>query len=284
VSTELNTALIGDTDAGATRVIAELGALATKPRELKAGETYAIPDGDGGVKFQKVDDLPANPLRIKSARTVSDVTSFVDYVNRHGNGNTEVWADRAHSTVVAIIDGHASVDSDGLGRPGYEAHKVTLVLEHTPSWLAWAKFDRKLISQETFAEHIEENTLDVLAPDSATMLEIAQSFQATRGVDFGQTTRLSNGETSIKYSESLDGKAGRKGDLVIPDEFTLGLIPYLGGTGHKVQAKFRWRLREAELSLGYNLVRADLILEEAFTDVLAVVTASITPPLFYGRP
>jgi uncharacterized protein YfdQ (DUF2303 family) len=287
--TELNTIFPANVESSVTdvRTIAELGALSTKPRIVEDGKTYVVPGKDGGVELVKVPDEAEHPLGIKAARTVTDARSFIDYVNRHSDEHTEIWADQKRSTIVAVIDSHASAEIilGAGGRPGYERHKLTLTLEHTPSWLAWAKLDREQVAQEVFAEHIEENIADVLKPAAADLLELAQTFQATRGVEFGQSTRLSNGEFQIVYSETLDGKAGRKGDVVIPDEILLGLIPYLGGEGYQIPAKFRWRLRDSVLTLGYSLVRPDVILEKAFADVLNVVRAGITDrPIFLGRP
>lgn len=272
---------------GSVPTIAELGALSTKPRMLHPATDYAVPDGAGSVKVIRTDDPALHPRFIGAARTVGDATSFINYVTRHAGAHTEVYADLARASIVAVIDSHDAASNEGATRPGHEKHKVTLVLEKTPSWQAWAKLDNKLVSQEQFAEHIEENFVDVTRPEAADLLELAQTFHATRGVEFGQSTRLSSGETQIQYAEKLDGKAGRSGEIAIPDEIGLALVPFVGSTvAYSIVAKFRWRLNQAQLGLGYKLIRPERILEDAFNDILKEITAGVPEgvPVFHGRP
>ncbi len=266
-----------------TRTIAELGARAAKPQRVERGEIYLVNDGHGGKELIETPDVPEFAEAAVNHRTVTNDAAFIAYVNRHGCDQTEIWADQKHNRIVGVVDAHASNEASASERFGHEQHYVTLSLEHTPAWSAWVN-GQGLSGQAKFAEHIEEYAENVFSPPSAELLEIAQTLQGSRKAEFTSGTRLSNGEFQFAYVEDLQGKAGKNGQLTIPEEFELGLAPYLGGAAYKVVAKLRWRLDGGNVQIGYKLIGIDRILEEAFKEIVTAVTAGVTYPVFDGRP
>lgn len=278
-----------DTEASAVANIAVQG---VEPHPIEAGVLVTVPDGRGGVKVIDTDQYADHPRATKAKRTVTDAASFVAYVERHGTDATEVWADTPNSTVVAVIDAH-----EGAGKPaGWEGHKLTLALEKTDAWKAWTKADGQWFQQLDFAEFIEDRASDVKTPSSADLLELAQSFQAHRKVDFESSERMKDGQTNLAFKETVAAKAGQKGNIVIPDELLLVLKPYVGGPAYHVFARFRYRLNGAQLALGIVLQRPQEILDAAFADVVTAIRegekardgwpehGGISQPIFYGRP
>lgn len=277
------------TEAGTAAILAQQAA---EPKLLEPGVLYAHLGGDGGIILADTDAYAEHPRRAKAKRTVTTAASFVAYLERHATDATEVYADTPNSTVVAVIDSHEGADLPA----GWEGHKLTLSLEKTDAWLAWAKADGQWFDQITFAEFIEDRASDVKTPTSAELLELAQSFQAHRKVEFESSERMKDGQTNLQFKETVTAKAGQKGNIVIPDELLLVLKPYVGGPAYHVFARFRYRLNGAQLVLGVVLQRPQEILDAAFADVVTAIRegekardgwpehGGISQPIFYGRP
>lgn len=273
------------TDVDSARTIAALGAAASGPVEVIAGHSdthFIVENGSGGKEVLTVTALGTHTDRAVSNRTVANDAAFISYVNRHGDAQTEIWADQAQNKVVGIIDAHQAVGADS-DRFGWERHKVTLALEHTPAWKAWVG-NQGLKRQADFAEHIEEYAEHVYVPTGGELLEIAQTLQGTRNAEFRAGTKLSTGESQFQYVEDIKGQAGKSGNLTIPEQFELGLAPYIGGAAYKVVAKLRWRLDGGSVVIGYKLIGIDRILEEAFKEITETITAGVEFPVFHGRP
>lgn len=255
-------------------VVAELADLSAEAQRepVAAGEVYLVRGEDGEVRITDTDAYAEHPRHEVATRTVTDAKSFVDYVNRHRRPGTEVFAHTATSSVVGVIDSHEATG----GEPGWQKHKVQLVLEHTKSWLAWTGRDlgtdsRAWFDQAEFAEFIEQNALDVRNPEHGTLIDIATTFEAKQKADFESAVREHDGSVRFGYVETVAAKAGQKGELTIPKEFELALRPYIGGPVYKVIASFRYRIGAQGLRLGYALQRPEVILEAAFTDIVTEI-------------
>lgn len=273
-------------------VVAVLAQQAAEPNILEPGVLYAHLGSEGEIILADTDHYAEHPRRAKAKRTVTSAASFVAYVDRHATAATEVYADTPNSTVIAVLDSHEGADLPA----GWEGHKLTLSLEKTDAWTAWAAADGKWLQQLEFAEFIEDRASDVKEPTAADLLELAQSFQAHRNVEFESSERMKDGQTNLAFKETVTAKAGQKGNIVIPDELLLVLKPYVGGPAYHVYARFRYRLNGAQLSLGIVLQRPQEILDAAFADVVTAIRdgeqardgwpahGGITQPIFYGRP
>ena len=180
--------------------------------------------------------------------------------------------------------------------PGWEGHRVSLVLEQSVAWQTWTAHNGQWLDQLAFAELIEQRMIDVADPDGGTLLEIVQSFHATTDVQFKSGTRLNSGEIQFTYEETQEARAGRKGDLTIPDHFVLVMRPYVGGPAYRIRASLRYRVKPDGIKLGFVLERPEEVLEAAFKDVVGIIrdgaeatderpaVQPITAPMFYGQP
>lgn len=269
-------------------VVRNLAYEASIPEALDPGRLYAIPDGDGGLTILDTDKYAPRPRRVSGKAIVRDPVSFLNYYDKHSEGElrSEVWADRESSTITAVFDAPGTAGTSEEHRPGWSEHTAQLKLRHTIAWEAWKNSDGKLLPQAQFAELIEDRAVDIVEPQSATMLEIAQSFQATRKVDFESGQRLSDGELKFQYKEEVNSTAGKKGDLTIPEIFVLGLKPYEDGKAYRVKARLRWRIQDSRLVIGYKLERPEDILEDAFNEIVTEVKAGIggESNVFFGKP
>lgn len=223
------------------------------------------------------------PDRKRGTFTVQDADSFVAYLDKHALPQTEVWADLIGTRIVAVINAHMGQTGDGIeDYAGWQDHRVTYSVKPTKSWETWLKYDGELLDQASFAEIIEDRAIDVVLPSGADMLELAQSFQATTGVSFESSKALSSGERQLEYKETIDARAGKRGQLTIPKEFALALVPFEGADAFKVIARFRYRITNGVLRLGYRLQRPEDVVREAFLSVVDKVAEEIDAPVFRG--
>lgn len=272
-------------------------ALAVEGEEIEPGTVYAIPDGPGKYRITDTDTYAAHPRHRSAARRLGTAASFVDYVNRHRQEGTEVYAHAATSTLIAILDSHAAPLTES-GEAGWQKHTAELLLETTPSWKAWESHDGGWMSQEEFAEFVEERALDIRDPDHATLADIATTFEATKSADFASGTRLQSGAVRFEYVETVAARSGQKGDLEVPAKLQLAVKPYIGGPTYALTAAFRYRIGSGGLRLGFRLERPEAVLESAFADIIEILqigreatdTSPALPslhsdvPIFFGKP
>jgi uncharacterized protein YfdQ (DUF2303 family) len=264
---------------GEAQTIADVAIRTVAPAELEPGKFYAFHTASG---VQKVDltgpEHTGQPPRKHGTTTVRDTASFHAYFTKHADDSSEVYADAEKLTVTAVLDAH---QADGARWSG---HRLALVLRTTEAWKQWQHFDGQLTDQETFAEFLEDHLPELLDPSSAEMLEIAQSIQATTKVDFQSGTRLATGQRQLQYVETVNAKAGQKGQLTIPEQFTIGLVPFEGSEGYRLTARLRYRITDRGLLIGFKLERPADILRTAFMDVVTAIGEQIEQPVMNGTP
>lgn len=291
-------------------IIAQLSQQAVLPRQLEEG-IYAILDADGAVQiietagYQQTRERnwehenADGPTQVERDVVVQDVPSFLHYLTRntvhfdpselarvgatevgpsagyaHGKGSLEVWANIDARKVTGILDG---VD-------GWRNHACTLQLRLSREWVEWAAIDGKLLKQAEFAQFIEDNLSTIAEPDGAKLLDICQTLRANTSVQFKSQTILANGQRQLRYEETVEAKAGQKGDLTIPGELTLVLRPFQGSAGVPITARFRFQIRDGVLTMGVKLAEPDMALEDAFDAIVRQVADGVPVPVLYGRP
>lgn len=272
------------------QAILNVGLVAAKPTLFRDGDVaaFVLPPGS---KVELVDLIEqsathqSGPERKAGAFTVHDAESFVAYMAKHVLPESEVWSDAVHSRIVGVINAHSGISSDGADFSecaGWGDHRVTYGVKKTPAWEAWIARDGNLMDQAGFAELIEDRLVDIIRPDAADMLELAQNFEANIGVRFESSRLLSSGERQLTYKEDVQASAGRSGQLEIPRDFELGLIPFEGASGQRITARFRYRITDGALRIGYKLDRPEDVLRDAFESVVQSVAAGVTVKVYRG--
>lgn len=264
---------------GEAQTIVDTATRAAEPHQLEPGKVYAFNTPSG---VHKVDltgpEYRDVPERKTGTTTVRDVGSFTHYYGKHADNDSEIYADAERLTVTAVLDAHTETG------PRWGGHRLHLDLRESDAWQQWTRSDGTLMSQEKFAEFIEDHLPELIEPDSATMLEIAQSLQATTSVDFQSGHRLQDGQRQLKYVETTQAKAGAKGELTIPEVFTVGLVPFDNSEGYRLTARLRYRISGSELSIGYKLERPKDVQAAAFADVLEQISGDIGVTVMTGTP
>ncbi|WEH40761.1 DUF2303 family protein [Streptomyces sp. AM 2-1-1] len=252
------------------------------PAALDPGKVYSLVTPDG--RAHRIDltgpEFTGIPARKSGTTTVRDVDSFMAYFDKHGDDDTEVYADVERRTITAVLDAHTAGDARWGG------HRLQLSLRETTAWRAWTSMDGQLVPQGQFAEFIEDNLVDLVEPTAATMLELAESFEVTTSAEFQSSQRLDSGARKFSYVEEQTGKAGHKGDITIPATLTLALRPFEGSEPYKVTARFKYRLDKAkgELRLGFKIERPGDILTAAFEDIRTLIDSDVPMAVLNGAP
>jgi uncharacterized protein YfdQ (DUF2303 family) len=269
-------------DQAAVEAIANLGEAAADPKELEVGSYYVATALDGS--FHEIDltgdSYRDQPRRKTGTVVVRDVDSFATYwAKHHESGRSEVYADRDKLTVSAVLDAYGSAAAE----TGWRQHRLVLQLKHTKAFLAWAGHDGDEMAQEQFAEFLEDNRLDIFDPPAAEMLEVAQSIQSVVKADFAAGFRLVDGQRRIAFTESIESKAGERGELAIPAEIVLRLLVFEGASGaDELRARFRHRIQNGHLRLSYKLDRPYDVVTAAFEGTVAEVVEKAQTTVMRG--
>lgn len=277
---------------------------AVLPRKLEEG-VYAVLNADGGIEITETAGYAQErehdwerrrsdkPEFVHRQVTLLDVASFIDYLSvntyggetkeprvpvgdgyAHATGGLEVWANVDDRKVTAILDGF-----DGLRK-----HTATLTLKTSREWGEWLGIDGKLIKQADFALFIEDHLSTIATPDGAKLLDICETLVGKTNANWASQQLLSNGQRRFHWEETVEAKAGQKGDLDVPTELRLVLRPFQGSDPIPVVARFRYRLSEGVLALGVKLAEPERVLEDAFNQVVAEVQALVPVHVNHGRP
>lgn len=272
-------------DAAAIIVTAQDAMVA--PEQIARGALFAVPVSDDS-RFEIIDTEAhaASPYAKRGNVNLHEQGSLIHYVKDHHGNGTALYADIDKNTVVAVLNGHAASWDGGeefSDQPGWGDHRAWLNLRLTPEWKRWATHDGKAQGQEAFAEFIEDSVADIVDPSGATMLELAQTFEAKKDVAFRSQTRLSDGQRQLTYTENIEARGGSGGQLAVPSQLELGISPYEGGQPYKITARLRFRLGgEGKLTIGYILDRPDDILRAAFNDVVGEIETDTGIKAFRG--
>jgi len=221
--------------------------------------------------------LPA-PLRKAGSVVVFEAESLNKMLADnavHGATTVYVNPDAANPAIVAVINGN------GPAGPGFADFRVSLGFRPTPQWVKWKGIDGKLLPQADFAEFVEDNIADIATPDGATMMEIVTYLQATRSVEFRSGVKLSNGAVQLTNNESIEAHVGA-GNIAVPETFEIALSPIFGVQPFKVPARFRYRIEDRKLKMGFKLQRIEDVMATIIKDIEAEIVLPEGVAKVYG--
>lgn len=254
--------------------IADLAVAASEPYVVEpdtGGKPHAfvIPDGHT-LHVEDFGKYGARPARSVSHVTVRDEGSLIALCRDLGT-RPRVYADPVNQAIVAILN-----DDEDPGTAGWRDNRVTIQLVQTEEWKAWIAKNGELMPQREFAEFIEDHFRAIVNPDAATMLEIAQSLEATSHLRVKSSQRLRDGQRKLVYEEDTQARAGAEGDLEVPETLEIALVPWRGrgDTRIPMTARLRFRTTGGNVTMGYKLVDLEGIVEEAFREITDAITAA----------
>ncbi len=214
---------------------------------------------------------------IRQHVTLATAAAFCEYVHRFHTETTVIFADEPRAQYTAVLDYHAQRG------PSECAHVAQYTCPASIDWKQWTSADGKMIGQVEFAEFIEANLRNIRKPAGADLLQLALQLQIHKSAEFKSEIRLDNGQTKLRYEETIRGSQNA-GDLQIPSDIELTLPVFIDGASFEVKGRFKYRLTEGKLSMGYQLIRW----QDVYNDAVKEVTASIKGkcpeiPVFIGN-
>lgn len=248
--------------------------------DIKNVEGVPVLLAPADMQLIQLDKLMPKPPRVDAKVNTETAPSFIDYFNEFATDHSVIFCDIDAGRFHGIIDYHADKDT-----PAWGDHRVTFTAKPTKEWGAWTKSDGAKMSQLDFAYFIEQNLDEIRTPPAAQMMEIALTLKAKTKLNFESGHRLSDGQVQFQYREDLDGSAGVKGDIKIPETFTLGMRVFEGGDAYEMEARFRYRIKEGQVAMWYDLVRPHKVHRAAVEDIYARIKEQAKARLvLHGNP
>lgn len=259
----------------------EAGAALSALKMVAPGRPAAVlPEG---YKVHDLESYMPQPARARGSITLRDADSFIRYINEmKGDATRLFYVIEPAPRFQAVLNDHKSQEKLGWGDM-----IATYICPLSKEWRAWADKDGHRMNQVEFAQFLESNLPDIAIPPAADMLEVALTLQAKKKVNFASGVRLSNGEHQLTYEEQIEGSAGAKGKMEIPEMFTLGIPVFEGGPKYALDARLRYRIEDGEgkrgnLSMWYELVRPHKLIEDAVAGTRNLIEQSTGLTAFNG--
>lgn len=248
----------------------------------------ALPPGWSVKEFDD-ERLDGQPRRKRAKVRLLDADSFTAYVGRHGSPTTTtVWCEADYKAgrvnFTAVINDHAAGEDEQAWRD-HLAHFQPVFSEE---WTRWIGANKKPFTQTEFAAFIEDNLKDITSngtdgmqgPSGSQMLEMAISFEANQDMKFKSAIRLQNGGVQMSFAQDDDNQTIQKMQMF--DRFAIGLPVFWNGDGYLIEARLRYRVRDAKLTFWFELIRQDKTLEAATKTTIDVIRDKTGSPFFFG--
>lgn len=235
-----------------------------------------------GFNVQSLEKLQLAPSRIRQNINLISPGSLIAYIQRFRDERTAVFADKTKTRIVAILDYHENPEAANWGD-----HKAIYDCPFSDDWKAWISGDGSKMDQIQFAEFLENNIKSVApvgdnysGPSGTELLEMVLAFQETRKVEFKSVKRLQDGTCQFQFSDDKSGSGNTK----IPEKISLAIAPFHNGDSYQIDARIRYRLRDGQLVLWYELIEPKKIVEHAFQEIVADMETQLGEdlPVFEG--
>jgi uncharacterized protein YfdQ (DUF2303 family) len=269
------------------------GATIGEPKVIH--DTLAVVVSPHGYSLKEFDLEKAflNPLRKRGGRDLGDAQSFIAYVNRHKTGATSVYTDKNACKFSAVFNDHepvpAAVASGEVvaSLAGWGDFTASYSCPKSDEWKRWHGNsqhgeNKKSMNQTAFAQFIEDNLLDIIKPASADMLLVSRTLEAKKDVKFASSIRLNDGANQFTYEEDVQGTAN-KGQMAVPELFTICIPVFEGGQKYEIDARLRYRIDGGRLAMWYELVRPHKTLEHAFNTTLEEIKTGLEAVPLYAQ-
>ncbi|CAB4896207.1 unannotated protein [freshwater metagenome] len=269
------------------------GAVETLAASPTNNVTTAVAPVGHGIALIDHEATSAAPDRARGFAIFTELEPFGRYVNAHRTDWTTAWLshdpDNLGGTsapigrLVAVIDDHHPT-----AEPGWGEHRAVLQIATTPQWRHWLSGHKKWFDQDAFSEHLREGLSEILSPDAATILEVAENLTVTENQTLQSVVR-GGGDLKISHTAEQTARSGSgKTETEIPEVFTLSIAPFAGAEPVEIQARLKYKNRGGTLVLGYTLVRPLERLRDAVDRLEAAVRdqlhGELTDRIYRGSP
>jgi len=215
------------------------------------------------------------PRRRKGTAKFDELESFCYHVNRFKSDHSVIFASGLR--LDAVLDYHPPNGA------AWCQHRAVYGCPTSEPWQLWTGLDQTAMSQDEFADLLEERLEDVISgegyPDPAKLLETARNLRVHTKGTFSRRVHPTTGDFEHVCKEETESSS-----TPIPRAFLLALPVFVGGELYRVEARVRFQVRGGNASFGFKLHRRDEIVREAFGEVRERAAAACELPVFAGTP
>jgi uncharacterized protein YfdQ (DUF2303 family) len=209
---------------------------------------------------------PNAPSRIERTMTFTRLPSFLKYVAAFGSENSLIQIAGVAGTGVNFT---AFLDYHSPDQPSWCSHQCNLLLGASVNRKRWETKNAKQMTQEEFGLFLEDNMLDIVEPDGATLLGIINTLEISGSTSFSKIQRSQSGTVRMAFTNEQTAKSG---ELELPQKFDLLFPVFDGFAPFRFEARIRYRLsREGALSLWYELINPHTVILAAIESLVTAV-------------
>jgi uncharacterized protein YfdQ (DUF2303 family) len=260
-----------------------------------------LPKGKELHSLKKLrDEYLTAPERKKGTAFICEPGSFVEHVNRMQDEHSVLFAcvDRDKPSVTAVYDYH---QKDGA--PRFGQHRAHYPFPLSDEWKAWMgrNGSENSMSQEDFAEFIEDRMMDLAQPSlagartlayvEAIQCELATPSQvATLSRELSirvdqnlvQQVKVSSGESQMVFREEHRDTNGAP--LKVPGAFLIQIPIFTGGIEAVLPVRLRFRVAGRSVNWHYEIALVDALFKQAIDEEIKKIQAGVELPVFVGSP
>lgn len=236
-----------------------------------------VPEGYAKVNLER------EPLLdyIEATVHLSDLESFVLYVNQFKNEGTKLFANLTDdgADFVALIDYHKT-----FGAPSRNVHRVEFSPAYSAEFKAWRGIDGQAQSQDKFLEFLRRWGNTVSSLTDADLIELASSLDFKMDGEFSSHVERIMGGRKLLFNERIEGSAQLKGkQIAVPENFEIELPIFAFGMPYAMGVDLLYRPQSGRLTISAELRRRHLVVRQAIQDLLQQVKSETSIIPFAGR-
>lgn len=244
-----------------------------------------------------IDAHRKRPERQTGFRTLTTVSSFVEYVNRHKTSNSVVFLDDrrpANPELCAVFNANGP-----SGEADFEDFGAKYAFPMSDEWKVW-RSEKANLSQEAFADLIEQNIRDLVDPANVPesvkrtateakivlagpqkMLTLSKGLTVNIDSKFTHKVNLQTGGGELFFKEEASDEHGNA--LEVPGGFCLGIPVFKLGPLYPIAVRLRYR-KASQTALAWTLTLFDVerVLETCIAGAAQEVGAQTELPVFRG--
>lgn len=243
---------------------------------------------DDRVKLVDLGKYMMTPTRRQGTITFDAVDSFVTYIKANKETAARIYVDADYEA--GNVSATAVLNDDG-GMPGWRDYRAVFKPKHSIEWKRWLGANKRAFSQLDFASFIEDNVASIISkapnsdvkyPSGSDMLQMALSLELINDSRIKSSVRLQSGGYELTAVDRETGDTEKK--MQVFERFLLGLRPFVNLQAYSIEARLRYKQTGAAITFAYELVRPDLVLEEAVKGLIIAMAAAEVPVLFGACP
>jgi uncharacterized protein YfdQ (DUF2303 family) len=227
------------------------------------------------------------PLRLAQAVHFTELDSFIAYVAQFLVPETAVFLALGQSQGVLEPEFLAVIDYHGKDAPSWCEHRAWYKARTTPEWARVMGKANVSLTQTQLVEFLEDNARLIVDPPGAELLELAMNLEGKNDIRCNNIVRLATGKQQLIYEEDVTLKgvvSQQAGKVEFPTRMVLGLAPYVGGPGYKIECRLRYRIESRALRFWFQPVDVHLVIELALHAMSEAISEKLKLSVLAGMP